>query len=84
MGAYCVEPQSRKIVFKVAGSFGDASYTALPVKNDGARQRLTSMIQIRDSLRELLKADIFDHLLAVIPYFNLRIYQYPEIIKTTN
>ena len=57
MGAYCVEPQSRKIVFKVAGSFGDASYTALPVKNDGARQRLTSMIQIRDSLRELLNAE---------------------------
>lgn len=57
MGAYCVEPQSRKIVFKVAGSFGDASYTVLPVKNDGARQRLTPMIQIRDSLRELLNAE---------------------------
>lgn len=57
MGAYCVEPQSRKIVFKVAGSFGDTSYTVLPVKNDGARQRLTSMIQIRDSLRELLNAE---------------------------
>ena len=33
---------------------------------------------------EKVQADIFDHLLAVIPYFNLRIYQYPEIIKTTN
>lgn len=57
MGAYCVEPQSRNIVFKVAGSFGEVSYTALPVKNDGARQRLTSMIQIRDSLRDLLNAE---------------------------
>ena len=33
---------------------------------------------------EKVQSDIFDHLLAVIPYFNLRIYQYPEIIKTTN
>lgn len=57
MGAYCVEPQSRKIVFKVAGGFGEASYEELPVKNDGARQRLASMIQIRDSLRELLNAE---------------------------
>ena len=33
---------------------------------------------------EKVQSDIFDHLLAVIPYFNLRIYQYPEIIKTPN
>jgi N12 class adenine-specific DNA methylase len=57
MGAFCVEPQSRKIVFKVAGGFGEASYEELPVKNDGARQRLASMIQIRDSLRDLLNLE---------------------------
>ena len=33
---------------------------------------------------EKVQSDIFDHLLAVIPYFNLRIYQYPEMIKTTS
>ena len=30
---------------------------------------------------EKIQSDIFDHLLAVIPYFNLRVYQYPEVIK---
>lgn len=58
MGAFCVEPQSRKIVFKAAGGFGgDASYNEVPVKSDTARQRLAAMIQIRDSLRELLNAE---------------------------
>lgn len=60
MGAFCVEPQSRKIVFKVAGGFGDAVYEALPVKTDTARQRLASMIQIRDSLRDLLNLEKSD------------------------
>lgn len=60
MGAFCVEPQSRKIVFKVAGGFGDAVYEALPVKTDTARQRLVSMIQIRDSLRDLLNLEKSD------------------------
>ena len=57
MGALCVEPQSRKIAFKVAGDFGEGSYDFLPVKNDAARSRLSSMIQIRDSLRELINAE---------------------------
>lgn len=60
MGALCVEPQSRKIVFKTAGGFGDASYDEVPVKSDTARQRLAAMIQIRDSLRELLNAEKTD------------------------
>ena len=57
MGALCVEPQSRKVVFKTAGDFGGGSYDVYQVKNDTARQRLASMIQIRDSLRELINAE---------------------------
>ena len=60
MGALCVEPHSRKIVFKAAGDFGDAVYENFPVKNDTARQRLVSMIQIRDTLRELINAEKTD------------------------
>lgn len=52
MGALCVEPQSQKIVFKTAGDFGGGSYDVHPVKNDTARQRLASMIQVRDTLRD--------------------------------
>lgn len=59
-GALCVEPTSGKIVFKTAGAYGDNSYDPLPVKNDTARQRLVSMIQIRDTLRELLNAEKSD------------------------
>ena len=32
---------------------------------------------------EKVQADIFDHLLAVIPYFHLRIFQYPETFKAS-
>ena len=60
MGALCVEPQSRKIAFKTAGDYGSGDYDFLPVKNDTARQRLKSMIQIRDSLRELINAEKTD------------------------
>lgn len=56
-GALCVEPQSRKIVFKTAAAFGESDYDILPVKNETARQRLAGMIQIRDTLRELLNAE---------------------------
>lgn len=57
MGAFCVEPQSRKIVFKAAGGFGDSTYEAVPVKSYTARQRLVAMIQVRDSLRDLLNLE---------------------------
>ncbi|MDR3175019.1 MAG: DEAD/DEAH box helicase family protein, partial [Desulfovibrio sp.] len=60
VGAYCVEPQSRKIVFKTVGYYGDASYAFLPVKNETARSRIVSMIQVRDTLRELLNAEKTD------------------------
>ena len=56
-GALCVEPQSRKIVFKTAAAFGESDYDILPVKNETARQRLAGMIQIRDTLRELLNEE---------------------------
>ena len=56
-GALCVEPQSRKIVFKTAAAFGENDYDILPVKNETARQRLAGMIQIRDTLRELLNEE---------------------------
>ena len=59
-GALCVEPQSRKVVCKVAGEFGAEDYAPFPVKNDTARLRLVSMIQIRDTLRELLDAEKSD------------------------
>ena len=55
--ALCVEPQSRKIVFKTAATFGESDYDILPVKNETARQRLAGMIQIRDTLRELLNTE---------------------------
>ena len=55
--ALCVEPQSRKIVFKTAAAFGESDYDIFPVKNETARLRLVSMIQIRDSLRELLNEE---------------------------
>ena len=32
---------------------------------------------------EKVQSDIFDHLLAVIPYFHLRIFQYPETFKAS-
>ena len=60
LGAYCVEPQSRKIVFKCAGDFGGSVYGFVPVKNDTARQRITAMIQVRDTLRELINAEKAD------------------------
>ena len=53
----CVEPKSRKIVFKTAAAFGESDYDLLPVKNDTARLHLTGMIQIRDTLRELLNEE---------------------------
>ena len=56
-GALCVEPQSRKIVFKVASAFGESDYDILPVKNETARLRLAGMIQIRDTLRALLNEE---------------------------
>lgn len=55
--ALCVEPQSRKIVFKTAAAFGESDYDIFPVKNETARLRLTGMIQIRDTLRELLNEE---------------------------
>ena len=57
MGAYCVEPQSRKIVFKAMGEYGGDTYELLPVKNDTARSRIVSMLQVRDTLRQLLNAE---------------------------
>lgn len=59
-GALCVEPQSRKIVFKVASAFGESDYDLLSVKNETARLRLAGMIQIRDTLRELLNEEKSD------------------------
>ncbi|MDR2744703.1 MAG: DEAD/DEAH box helicase family protein [Desulfovibrio sp.] len=59
-GAFCVEPQSRKIVFKTVGPYGDGSYVFQPVKNDTARRRLASMIRIRDTLRDLLNSEKSD------------------------
>lgn len=56
-GALCVEPQSRKIVFKVASDFGESDYDILPVKNESSRLRLAGMIQIRDTLRALLNEE---------------------------
>ena len=38
--ALCVEPQSRKIVFKTAAAFGESDYDIFPVKNETARLRL--------------------------------------------
>ena len=58
--ALCVEPQSRKIVFKTAAAFGESDYDIFPVKNETARLRLVSMIQIRDTLRELLNEEKSD------------------------
>ncbi len=58
--ALCVEPQSRKIVFKTAAAFGESDYDIFPVKNETARLRLTGMIQIRDTLRELLNEEKSD------------------------
>ena len=37
MGALCVEPQSRKIVFKTSGEFGDGGYEPVTVKNETSR-----------------------------------------------
>ncbi len=59
-GALCVEPQSRKIAFKVASAFAESDYDLLPVKNETARLRLAGMIQIRDTLRELLNEEKSD------------------------
>ncbi|WP_298068822.1 SNF2-related protein, partial [uncultured Mailhella sp.] len=56
-GALCVEPQSRKIAFKITSAFGENDYDLLPVKNETARLRLAGMIQIRDTLRELLNEE---------------------------
>ena len=58
--ALCVEPQSRKIVFKTVAAFGESDYDIFPVKNETARLRLVSMIQIRDTLRELLNEEKSD------------------------
>ena len=60
MNALCVEPRTGRIVFKTAGEFGASDYDIQPVKNDAARLRLTGMIQIRDTLRELLNAEKSD------------------------
>lgn len=60
MDALCVEPQSRRLVFKTAAAFGESDYDIFPVKNETARLRLMSMIQIRDTLRELLNEEKSD------------------------
>ena len=60
MNALCVEPQSRKIVFKTAAAFGEGDYDLLPVKSETSRQRLVSIIQVRDTLRELLNEEKSD------------------------
>jgi N12 class adenine-specific DNA methylase len=59
-GAFCVEPQSRKIVYKTIGYYGDSSYAFLSVKSDMAQSRIVSMIHVRDTLRELLNAEKTD------------------------
>lgn len=46
-----------KIVFKTAAAFGENDYDIFPVKNETARLRLVSMIQIRDTLRELINTE---------------------------
>lgn len=60
MGAFCVEPISKKIVFKSPGPFGSDSYKIVPLKNDSERQRLTEIITIRDALRTLIEAEKSD------------------------
>ncbi len=56
-GALAVEPRSGKIVFKMASSFGDGDYDFQPIKNETGRLRTTAMIQIRDTLRELMNTE---------------------------
>ena len=55
--ALCVEPQTGKIVFKTVSAFGESDYDVLQVNTETARLRLTGMIRIRDTLRELLNAE---------------------------
>lgn len=56
-GALAVEPKSGKVVFKIAGNFGDDDYSFAPVRNETARVRLVGMIGLRDTLRELLNTE---------------------------
>lgn len=57
MGALAVEPNSGKIVFKTSGEFGRASYDYYEVKNEAARRRTTALLQLRDTLRDLLNEE---------------------------
>ena len=56
-GALAVEPMSGKIIFKIASNFGNGTYDYLSVKNDTARTRISGMIGLRDTLRELLNTE---------------------------
>lgn len=56
-GALAVEPMSGKIVFKISSNFGNGDYDFVPVKNETARARISGMIGLRDTLRELLNIE---------------------------
>jgi hypothetical protein len=56
-GSFCVEPESRKIVFKHFDAYGEAGYRLAPVKTEAGRHRLSGMIKVRDALRELINAE---------------------------
>lgn len=56
-GALCVEPRTGRIVQKVEGEMGAASYDVVPLKRDSDQKRLEGLIGIRDALRSLLNAE---------------------------
>lgn len=56
-GAFCKEPLSGTIVYKTPGDFGSSTYKPVELKRDSEHARLSAIIGIRDSLRELLTAE---------------------------
>ena len=56
-GALAVEPNTGKIVFKIASNFGNGDYDYLTVKNETAISRISGMVGLRDTLRELLNTE---------------------------
>ena len=56
-GALCVEPRTGRIVQKVEGEMGAASYDVVQLKRDSEQKRLVGLIGIRDALRSLLNAE---------------------------
>lgn len=57
IGAYCVEPRTGKIVAKAEGELGADTYEPVSLRRETERVRLTSLIRVRDSLRQLLNAE---------------------------